>query len=448
MAQLGQVDWRSQALGSSDGVNNFPVQAALDRQLYREVRDAGVFGDMAIEKALDTQTNGMFDAETDVAGSGAVWTQTLTEGDEKRFSLVRNITGAASYGDVNPSEGDYQGYLFQNVYLNEVDSVKIPIPGRMSAQRIKQLIPDLKSPVRQALVNWHAEERDWDLHTALFEGQSYPLHLDPSVYPGALGKDLGLGVGVGAPNENFFTGVLGDVPVTTPSQGPRSTQYRTAVLAALKNLYTDGSKYFTRRSIRKIRELATRYKIRPIEGKAWKYELLVDPALLASITDVDGSLENRYALAQQGNGLAGQKSLDITGPMVIDEVRLIPSRTFEKFRPLCSSSGLNQSTPVLQYGDGTLDRRNKLFVGSNYTIGFAVLLGNGGLLELNNSAVQITEIEGDDKKGWEAYAWTMRGARRGFWQRRDGEAMTATDGWLNQNSMQFAFNIATSGAIV
>ena len=32
--------------------------------------------------------------------------------------------------------------------------------------------------------------------------------------------------------------------------------------------------------------------------------------------------------------------------------------------------------------------------------------------------------------------------------RRDGEAMTATDGWLNQNSMQFAFNIATSGAIV
>lgn len=453
MAQLGQTGWNSQALGNGatgDGTNNFPVQAVLEYQLYREVRDAGVFGDMAIEKTMDTQTNGMFDAGTDVAGSGAVWLNTQPNGDERRFSMLRNITGAPTWGDAPPAEGDFQAYLFQNVYLNEVDSPKIPIPGRMSQQKVRALIADFKGPARQAIVNWHIEQRDFDAHAALIEGADYGIFLSPSTYAGAAGKDLGPGVGVGAPNENYYTGLLGQTKITVPSQGPRSTNYRSNVITALANLATDNTKFFSRVSPRVMYQLAVQNKIRKIVGKDWDFECIIDGACLNGIASIDGSLENRFALAQQGNGLGGQRSLDIRGNLILDGIRFIPSRTLEKFRPDCSTNatGLLNGTPALTYGDGTLDRRNKVFVGSTYKIGFAILLGQGGLLELNNKAVSTVEAQDADEKAWSVYGYTQRGFKRGFWQRFDGEAMNATDGWLNQNSIQFAFNINTSGALV
>jgi len=450
MPQAGQLDWRSQATGTSDGVNNYVVQAILDKQLYTEVRDSGVFGPMSRDMEFEANGNGMYDAKVDATTTSAVWSAPSPNGDEKRFSLLRTITGAASYGDTAPKEGDYQAYLFQNVYLNEIDSPKIPIPGRMSQQRIKAMIADLKGPARQAVVDWQSEEKDWDYHAAVVEGESYPLLLDPATYPGALGKDLGLGVGVGAPCELFYTATTGS-QVAIPAGGPRTAAYRTQYITDLQALAANGAKLMSSISPAVMWETANVNKIKKVRGGAdHDYECIIDPTCLRDMinSDASGKLMLKWQNAQQGTGLAGQKSLDQRGAIVLDGIRFVPSRTLAKFRPFGNGTSNGLFSGILQYGDGLMDRRNKRFTGANYKIGLAYLLGEGSLLNLDNGSVQTVEIEDEDHKGWETYSWLMRGVKRGFWQRKDGEAMTATDGWLQQSMIGFAFNITTATALV
>lgn len=445
---LGQTDWRSQATGASDAVNNFVVQATLERQKFFEVSDAGVFGDMAVDKTMRSG-NGVFDSGVDVAGTGAVWTKTDANSDESRFMLERNTTGQATYGDAPPNEGDYNAYLFQNIFQNEVDSPKRPIPGRMSQLRSKNMIPDPKEPARRSNVNWQIEERDFDLTTALVMGESYGLLLDPATVPGALGKDMGLGVGIDAPCEILVTATNG-AQVVVPSQGPRSTQYRDNVITALAALAAAGTKYMTRVSSEEMYYRADEAKIKKVSGADWDYEAVIDGLCLRDLLNSSSDLMKQYQAAQQGQGLNGQKSLRKSGTIIVDGVRYHPHKTLEKFRPYGngSSTGLNAGSPILRYGDGTRDRRNKRFVSSDYKIGLCFILGEAALLELNNGSVKDEEITTPDGKGWETFNWTMRGVRRGFWQRKDGEALTATDGWLQQNVMQFAFNINPASALV
>lgn len=445
---IGQLDWRSQAVGSSDAVNNYVVQAALERQKFYEVRDSGVFGDMAVDKS-DASGNGMFDANVDVAGTGAVWSASDANSDEHRFMLERIVGGSATYGDAPPAEGDYNAYLFQSVFQNEVDSPKLPIPGRMSQLRIKNMIPDTKEPARRASKAWQIEERDFDCHTALVMGESYGLLLDPAVVPGALGKDMGPGVGVDAPCELLVTATTG-AQVTIPSQGPRSTQYRDNVITALAALSASGTKYMTRVSPQEMYYRADEAKIKKVRGADWDYEGIIDGSCLKDLLNSSSDLMKQFQIAQQGQGTANQRSLKNLGGIIVDGIRFIPSKTLEKFRPYGNgtSTGLNAGSPILRYGDGTRDRRNKRFTSSDYKIGLCFILGEAALLELNNGSITDVEIETPDGKGWETFSWTMRGVRRGFWQRRDGEAMTATDGWLQQNVMEFAFNINSASALV
>lgn len=455
---FGQTDWRSQATGTGDNINNFPVQAALDLMMYHEVRDSGSFGDLARQKLEGPGANGgngLYDAGVDISGTGAVWSVTIESGDEKRYSLLQNPNGEASYGDANPKEGDYQSYLFQNCYLNEVDSPKFPVVGRMSQQRIKELISDPKSSVRDHVKVWFAEEIDFRFTYALFMGQDPGLHLTPAASGSdTLGKALGFGsdplaAGVDAPPEIVYTATTG-ARVTVPAAGPRSNAYRTAYITAAAALATAGNKLFTRRSVEFMINAATKHKIKKVKGANWDYDVLCDGALLRDLLTTNSTLMTQYQQAQQGQGVAGQKSLDIRGAIVVDGLRFIPSRSVEKFRIYGngSTTGVNAGTPILQYGDGTRDRRNKVFEGADYKIGAAFLLGDGALIELANGALETYEHEGDDGKGWSTYGFMKQGIRRSLWVRRDGENVTATDGWLQQSSIQFLFNINSTEAMV
>jgi len=447
--QYGQTDWRSQQSGSTDNINNYVVQAAIEKNIFFEIRDAGVFGDMAMEKTLAPNGNGMHDASVDASGTGAVWSQAKTEGDETRFSLLRIIKGQATYGDLAPAAGDFQAYMFYNVYLNEIDSPKTPVPGRMSQQRIRALIADFKGPAREAVTLWHKEEKDWDFHAALMEGQSYAIGATNVQIPGGLGKDLGLGAGVGAPNENHYTAVAGN-KTTIPSQGPRSTQYKTNYITDLAALAAAGNKYATRNSPVRMREVADELRLERVKGADWDYEVICDPRILSDLLGVGSQLYTAYQISQQGSGLNGQKTLDLRGAIILDGLRFIPSVGLAKWRPkgtgIGGDGGLGDGT--LTYGDGTYDRRKASFVGSNYKVGFAVLLGQGALLHSYNGSVNLVELEDENRKGWEVYGYTMRGVRRSYWQEQNGETVNATQGWLQQNSVQFSFNINTSPALV
>lgn len=455
MPQAGQIDWRSQATGSNDAVNNYIIQAAREKKMYYEVRDSGSFGDLSKRKVDGPGSNGgngLFDADVDVSGTGAVWTYNQDAGDEKRFTLMRSPNGVATYGDTNPREGDFVSYLFQNVFMNEVDSPKFPIMGRMSQQRAKDMITDPKSVIRQHIVLWHSEEFDWDHAYALHMGQSAGLHLTAAQSGSdSLGKDLGLGVGVDAPCEICYTAANGRVPV--PAQGPRSTQYRSAVIDDLADQVVAGTNYFTLRAVQTLAQLAVDHKITKVSGASWDYDVLLDGALLSDLLTANSALMTIYQQAQQGTGLAGQKSTDLRGGIVLHGLRLIPSKSIEKFRVYGSGAkgsgvGVCAASPVLQYGDGTLDLRGKTFSGANYKLGSAFLLGDGALLELTNGSLETFEHDGDDGKGWTAFGWLKRGIRRAFWQRKDGEALNATDGWLQKSVIWAVYNINSTYTMV
>ena len=455
---IGQTDWRSQAQGTGDNINNYMVQAALDLNMYHEVRDSGSFGDLARRKTEGQGANGgngLYDAEVDVTGTGAVWSVTIETGDEKRYSLLQNPGGEASHGDANPKEGDFQSYLFQNCFLNELDSPKFPVMGRMNQQRIKELIADPKSSVRDLVKIWFAEEIDFQFTYALHMGQSSGLHLTRTQSGSdSLGKTLGFGsdalaAGVDAPPEIVYTATSG-ARVAVPATGPRSNAYRTNYITAAAALAANGTKFFTRRSVEFIVNKATVHKIKKVKGANWDYDFLCDGALLRDLLTTNSTLMTQYQQAQQGQGTAGQKSLDIRGAIVVDGVRFIPSRSVEKFRIYGngSTTGVNAGSPVLRYGDGTLDRRNKVFEGADYKIGAGFLLGDGALIELTNGALETYEHEGDDGKAWSVYGFLKQGIRRSLWVRQDGESVTATDGWLQQSSIQFLFNINSTEAMV
>jgi hypothetical protein len=452
----GQLDWAHQ--GSA--TNAFIVQAAIEKKIYTEVRDTGVFMDMELLKENDPNGNGMQDAKVQLTGNtGAIWTQTNPSGDEARFTLARNIKGTAGYGDSPVRAGDAKAYMHYNIFVNEVDSELIPIPGRNAQRRIRNVIPEFKSDTIKSVGDWHIEEKDYAFHCGIFNGADDGQRLSPSTVPGALGKDLGAGVGVDCPPEILYTPIAGATRATVPSTGPRTTAYRDNVISALAALSADGTKFFNRQSVNAIAQLANDHKIKKVGGANWDYELIVDTALMRNLMDFSGSATDKNLLqllktAQQGQGIAGQKTLDTRGAVELDGCRIIPDKGMDKFRVYgnglasgAGGNGINAASPILRYGDGSRDRRGKSFTGADYKIGFAVLMGSGALLQAVSESIELIEVEDDFKKGWGVYGRLTRGVSRGFWESKDGTAKTATEGWLQQSMIVFAFNINTSAAL-
>jgi len=447
---LGQIQFNHQDATTKA----FITQAALQKKIYTEVRDTGVFQDMEVQK-VEAPNQSMQDAKVQIAGNtGAIWTVQDPSGDEARFTLERNVGGEASYGDAPVRAGDRQAFLHCRVFLNEVDSELIPLPGRNQARRIKGMIPEFDSSTVRQITSWHKWQKDFDFHTALLEGSDYGTLLTPAVSGSdSLGKDLGLGAGVGAPPEHFYTPVAGATKVTIDSNGPRHANYKTAFIAALDDL-ADDTLYFNRQSINAIYQLAVDNKIDKVQGADWDYDYICDTAFMVSLinladSDTSKSLISLMKHAQNGTGLNGQKTLDTRGAVVIDGIRIIPDRGMDKWRPKGTGTGGDGGLGdgVLVYGDGTRNRQHKTFTGANYKIGFGFLMGAGALLQAVGKGVEVIPVEDEFQKGKGYYGRLERGVRRGFWKSEDGTTLTATDGWLQQSVIGTAFNISTTRAL-
>lgn len=441
----GQNNWQSQGTG----VNDYIVQALIDKKMYNDVRDADAFGSMELIDPDQPNPNGLRAVEgVDAGGTGAILTQELSKTEEARFSLRENLRGEASYGDTQPGSGDTFSYLHQNFFINEVDSKWIPIMGRQSQRRVAGMILDHKGQVMQGIKDWHIEERSNDIHHSLFMGADLGQMGDPNTVQGALGKTLGAGtdalaVGVDAPIEHLYTPIAGATKVVIPSAGPRSNAYRTNVITALAALSAANNKYATRDTLAAIAEFAVDNKIMKVKGSDWDYELVVDPAIVTDLMQSDSDLVSLFKTAQQGQGIAGQVSLDTRRPIVVDGLRVIPDAGMKKWRVLGNgvNTGVNAGTPVLTYGDGSRDRREKTFVGDDYRIGWMVLLGAGCLLQGTDGLLETIQAEDEAQKGWKAYGRINRSFRRSLWLAKDGRNPTATDGWKQRSCMAVAMNI-------
>ena len=438
---MGQTEWLSQ-----DSPNkSYIIQAGLSTSVEMEAREGTAWGDFSREKTVAPHGNGMMDANTDATGNGVLWTKTLESGDEFRWTLQRRTKGAASFGDTAVKQGDYIAYLHQNAKMNEVDSEATPIQGRLSQQRVRSIITDPKGDVRKNLTLWHQEQFAYDCLEALINGGSEAVLASRD---GGLGLDLGRGAGARVTPEIFYTAQSGLVAGT-----PRTNGYEDNVATALKAM-EGTTKYLTRASIKVIRNLADKHKIKKAQGTGYDYVFVCDPELLQTLTDLtlpslgtSANMTEIYKSADMGKG-AGHKLFDLRGAIVIDGVLLVPDRFMAQYRPdFDGTSGLGVASPTranLNFGQlGLIDKRGSLLEGSRYPVGLGFLLGDGALLELRNGGVTIAEKVGDYEKGWSAHAWTMRGIQRSWWTPKDGENTAG----LQQSAIGFAFNVPTTYAL-
>lgn len=436
---VGQQEWLSQ----DSATKSYIIQSGLSTSVEMEAREGTAWGEFSREKAISPHGNGMMDANVDATGNGVLWTMTKESGDEHRWTLQRRIKGSATFGDSAVKQGDYIAYLHQNCKMNEVDSEALPIQGRLSQQRVKAILSDPKGDVRQNLTLWHKEQFAYDCIEGLINGGSEALL---ATRDGGLGLDLGRGAGARVSPEIFYTAQGGLVT----GAAPRTNAYETAVATALKAM-SGTTKYLTRASIKVIRNLADKHKIKKAKGMGYDYVFVCDPEMLQTLTDLtlpslgtSTNLTDIYKSADMGKG-SGSKLLDLRGAIVIDGVLLVPDRFLSQYRPdFDATSGLGVASPTfanLSFGQiGLLDKRGSVIEGSRYPVGLGFLLGDGALLELRNGGVNIEEKNGDYGKGWSAHAWTMRGIQRSYWTNKDGETATG----LQQSSIAFAFNIPTT----
>ena len=434
----GQQEWLSQ----DSATKSYIIQAGLSNTVEMEVRESTAWGEFSREKTAAPNGNGMMDANVDATGNGVLWTMTKESGDEFRWTMQRRTKGSASFGDSAVRMGDYASYLHMNAKMNEVDSEALPIQGRLSQQRVKAIITDPKGDTRKALTMWHQEQFAYDCLEGLINGGSEAVL---ATRDGGLGLDLGRGAGARVSPEIFYTAQSGLVAGTARTNG-----YEDNVATALKAMQGT-TKYLTRASIKTIRNLADKHKIKKAKGMGYDYVFVCDPEMLQTMTDLtlpslgtSANLTEIYKSADMGKG-NGHKLLDLRGSVVIDGVLLVPDRFMTQYRPDYDAvSGLGVAVPDrtnLSFGKlGLIDKRGAVLEGAQYPVGMGFLLGDGALLELRNGGINIEEEIGAYGKGWSAHAWTMRGIQRAYWTNKDGETATG----LQQSLIGFAFNIPTT----
>lgn len=427
-AQTGQAGWNNQGTG----VNDFIVQAMLDKRSFLEMREKRTFSNLSAyagdSQRPDLPNGGM------VPGA-VVQTVPLGEGEnEARFTLERRLTGKPTYGDEPVRPGDYQAYQHQSVFANEIDSLAYPIPGRMSQLKAKKVITDPKSAVRREIANWHGEQDEYDHVDALLFGASGNLIENTA---GSERLNLGAGAGVPVLPEIFYVQHPTNPAWATIAGTPRTAAYNDNVAAAIAAANGGTRRFADRKVARAIYEIGIAQKTKKAGGADWDFVCVCDPAILSSIVKVDGTTNNTLysAWLQSLAGDKNQRVFDYRGAIAIDGVLYLPSEYLAQYRTNGGASLAATAFGTAGAGNYFADRRGTVATGG---MGFAFLLGEQAMLRAEREILHIEERDGKEVfgKSWDAMGWTIRGIQRSYWTPKDGN----TTG-LQQSSIGFAFPV-------
>lgn len=411
---MGQANWETQGTGTKDYV----VEFETEKNIANEFRFRSAFGKLSKPMTTMTVGSGPEQRDIDVGASAAIWSKEITTGDEVRFTMEQNMVGAPTYGDAEVRVGSYLAYLHQNIILNKTDSPAIPMVEDMSRQRIKALISNHDSRIRNQISMWFAEEYTFKALDGYWRGMSRDLS-EPKA-DGGRGLDIGLGAGVQVSPENFIVAGSGLVSGTSGTSA-----YEDNVEAALNGLSDTAGDYISRAFIHNLRYMASQQKVAPIMGDDGREQWYcpTDPHLLARLTQPGEVLYEAWKLAAErskaNNPVFGHGSLELDGFVFFPEERL------KLFRPITSSGSI-------VWGSTAKDRRN-VTVSSN--IALMMVLGNGAMIEGHNGVVDITLDEGRHGKGKTLAGHVKQSLMRARWQPKDGRTGLV----VNQGALACAF---------
>ena len=390
----------------------------FDKQMFAEMRAKLMFNPMSkTGEEWDTTIAGGQGAQ-DVSGSAIVKRVKITSGDEIRYTMEENMIGAPTYGDKQHQPGDFGA--FKNMYAktNMINSPAVPIVGEVAQHRIKDSITNLEPSTRAKVLNWLAQQLDWEDHCALIYGAGPSVLLTTA--NGGLGHSLGVnaGGGAGVPLMNRWWWMGGDGWVTY-STTPAT--YNAAVNTAFNAIGSSSGDYVTLAQLKKIRSKMDTEHFGGVTfmGKPWKAVALTDGELFYRI---------QALLAASGYLYAAPRGLDnpwfdVDCMLVYDGILYVNDPTLQLMRPTYNS-GSGHISSVADFGPAMeADFRD---YSNTQTLAMIHFLGRNAIIEGYDGSVIAKDKWADFDKGCQVAARTMHGALRGEWYAKDGRTDAAT----------------------
>ena len=390
--------------GSRGQSGDFQTEVSYFKEMFVEVRNKMMYVDLAkSSKRISTETLG---DGFSLVGNSVVVRKSITTGDELRFTMSEAMYGMSTYGDKQPSVGDYGAFKNMRAVVNMINSPAIPIQGEMEQQRVMASIQNLPQDARDRLTVWMAEELDMFNRYALIYGAS--PNLLAAVGDGGRGLKLGandIGVaGVGLMNRHFLTADDGFVTYsTTPAT------YNTVVATAITNIGTDLGACLSLDKLRQIKAYLDRnyFWSTDVKGKTYRAVVTCDTELYYRLGKL---LEAVWATTEQGRGNASPL-LNIPDSLEYDGMLFIRDPWLEKLRPT-TVSGVPTFGPSMVSDFRTYDNASKNAL--------MIFHGRQAIVEGYNGSLESYDEVGRFKKGMEVHCRTKSGFMRGEWYAQDG----------------------------
>lgn len=400
---------------------------AFDKRLYYEALTRTVVGSLV----RSSQTAQMLAGGDPLAldTTAGIWSKPITSGDEVRFTLVQRLTGTPTRGDKDVMPGDMIEFQAQKVRVNQLDSPAYPVQGRNSQYRVKDSIGDLPAAVKQAVMNWCAEQDEIDFIKGLIYGG------DPGVLGSASSGGLADTLGFAANNTagyplmpmNMIVGVAAGGWLGG-SYSATGTTWNGFVNDAIYGITANSSDYVTLAALDKTRAKLDDLKFNPISvnGRSFKSIKLCDPDIWYRINHLLSTYFQSSSPREKGeftNPIFGvDHVLEYDGSLYLN----VPS--LKKFRAVYHSVSDTVTAPDLgvvctQANMEAADPRTAAVTGNNAWI---IDIGGGAMLRGTRESIWTTTND-DTRHGKRLeYSGHMDlGYKRGEWFANDGRVTTS-----------------------
>lgn len=400
----------SGSFDSRGGTNDENTSVDYGMQMFYSARARSIVKDLT-STVGGTNEMGAFEAPSI---AGCIERKEITTGDEIIYTLEENIKGLVSYGDKPVAGGDFLSYKNMYARVNRIDTPAIQVPGDMSQQRVAKIIKDIPSAVKRQVVDFMAEQFEFEFIPALLNGAS-PSLLSTTANGGlgvSLGNGAGGGAGVPLMNRWFYTP---DTGFCTYSDTPAT--YNSTVNDAINGIDASADDKVTLNAIDIIRAKLDDIYFSPVTigGVKVKAAVACDPDIMWRIKRLFDDW-NKYAMPRgKDNPFFNTDTILYNDMMFFSWVNL------KKYRPAYSAAlGYPTFGPV---SEGTDPRTYT----TSSSLGLMMFMGARCAIEGYNGSIGIEPKRGDFGKSLE-YAGNMKlGYERAEWYAKDGRASSVNN---------------------
>jgi hypothetical protein len=391
---------------SHDGTYSAQTDFDFYKQLFYQARTRSLMADLSSTVGGVGQQEAF--AGPNLSESGVIKRQKIDSGDMFRYTLEENMSGLPTYGDMPVRGGDFLEFKNMEARVNRIDSPAQRVVGDMSQQRVRGSIQNLPEETKRQIMDWCAEQMEYEGIPAFLEGGS-PSVLKPTSQ-GGLGVNLGVGNGAGASvplmNKHWYTPAAGFISYnTTPAT------WNSAVNTAIGNITSDATHRVTLNMLDIVRAKLDDERWNPVSvmGKRYKAICGCDPDVVWRIKSL---LKTDWTYARE----RGQSNPIFNVDYMIekDDVMYFAWRNLKKYRPAANGTNLRPDFGPLATGQ----------VPSKYstssTNGLMIFMGANALVEGYNDSITPHKDEGRFEKGLEVNAHFKLGYVRGEWYAKDG----------------------------